>query len=153
MDGPALPGQMVYHCIAEINETATFIAGGVYNNAMSKKAFIYNWSFKDFFNAEDMDDERFQVFFKLTFSKLTIPGYVNRLFKIKMKIINRVDKKIKERKEKREQFFVGDIIRVSLSRTNHSPHFSLYFYTTVLLYSPFLFRKAQELLSYNLMYE
>ena len=39
------------------------------------------------------------------------------------------------------------------NRTYHSPHFSLYFYTPVLLYSPFLFRKVRELLSYNLMYE
>ena len=38
-------------------------------------------------------------------------------------------------------------------RTNNSPHFSLYFYTSVLVYSPFLFRKVRELLSYNLMYE
>ena len=43
--------------------------------------------------------------------------------------------------------------RDKVTRTNHSTHFSLYFYTPALLYSPFLFRKVRELLSYNLMYE
>ena len=49
---------MFYHCMAEINETATFIAGGALNSEMSNKTFIYNWVTGQFSNAADMDKER-----------------------------------------------------------------------------------------------